>query len=259
MSAAASVPAAAVPSVDVLGVQVHDLSQAELLARLDRGAVFTPNVDIIMRARKDTEFHRVLHEAEYRTCDSRIVQWAARFLGTPIREKISGSDFFPAFCRHHADNPDIRIFLLGAREGVAARAMARINARTGRELVIGAHSPSFGFERDDAECRAIIERINGAGATVLAVGVGAPKQEKWIQRWRAQMPEVRIFMGIGATLDFEAGEVRRAPAWVGAAGLEWLYRLLQEPRRLWRRYLVDDLPFLWLILRQKLGLRTTAG
>ncbi len=246
------------PVVDVLGVHLHDLSLAQLLEQMRDGVLVTPNVDIIMRARKDPAFHAVLHRAEFRVCDSRIVQWACRFLGTPVREKLSGSDVFPAFCAHHRDNPAVRVFLLGAREGVAATARARINQRLGRELVVGAHSPSFGFERDDDECRDIVNLINASGATVLAVGLGAPKQEFWIMRWRPLLPGVRIFMGIGATLDFEAGNVRRAPAWVSTAGLEWLYRLLQEPRRLWRRYLVDDLPFLWLVLKQRLGLTLPA-
>lgn len=245
-----------VRTVDVLGVRLHDLSLAELLQRLTQGVLVTPNVDIIMRARRDAEFREVLAQADFSICDSRIVQWATRFLGRSVREKISGSDFFPAFCEHHREHADIRIFLLGARAGVAARARARINQRLSTQIVVGAHSPSFGFDRDEAECLAIVDLISSSGATVLAVGVGAPKQEKWILRWRAHLPGVRIFMGIGATIDFEAGEVRRAPAWISHGGLEWLYRLMQEPRRLWRRYLIDDLPFLWLVVRQRLGLST---
>lgn len=246
------------PSVEVLGVRLHDLSLAQLLERLQHGVLVTPNVDIIMRARTDPAFLELLNSADFSVCDSRIVQWACSFLGTPVRAKLSGSDVFPAFCAHHRDNALVRVFLLGARPGVAAMAQQRINRRLGREVVVGAHSPSFGFERNDAECRDIVARIEETGATVLAVGVGAPKQETWIMRWRPHLPGVRIFMGIGATIDFEAGAVRRAPPWVGRAGLEWLYRLLQEPRRLWRRYLIDDLPFLWLVLRQRLGLNTAS-
>ena len=87
----------------------------------------------------------------------------------------------------------------------------------------------------------------------LAVGVGAPKQEKWILKYKDLMPNVKIFMAIGATIDFEAGNVKRAPQWMSRYGLEWLYRLLSEPSRLWKRYLVDDLPFFWLILKQRFG------
>lgn len=242
------------PTVNVLGVEIHDLTRAELLARLTEGALFTPNVDIIMKLRADPEFHALFHRAEFRVCDSRIVQAAARFLGTPIREKIAGSDFFGEYCAHHRYNPDVRVFLLGAGPSVADRARQRLNARLGRDMIVDALSPSFGFDRSDAECEQIVARIKASGATVLAVGVGAPRQEKWIMRWRSRLPGVRVFMGIGATLDFEAGQVRRAPRWMQHAGLEWAWRLLREPRRMWRRYLVEDPPFFWLVLLQKLGL-----
>ena len=243
------------PNVNILGAQLQDISRPELFRALEQGgALFTPNVDIIMRMRKDSEFREVMHRAEFRVCDSRIVQIASRFLGTPIREKISGSDFFGEYCAHHRNNRDVRVFLLGAGPGVADEAMRRVNLRLDAPVVIGAHSPSFGFEKNDSETDAIVEMINTSGATVLAVGVGAPKQEKWIMRHRHRMPAVKVFMGIGATIDFEAGAVRRARPWVSAIGREWLDRLLRNPRRLWRRYLVDDMPFLWLVLKQKLGL-----
>ncbi|TDU28698.1 exopolysaccharide biosynthesis WecB/TagA/CpsF family protein [Panacagrimonas perspica] len=249
---------APLPAVDILGASVQNVSRAELFKRLERGVLFTPNVDLIMRMRKDREFHDVFHRAEFRVCDSKIVQLASRFLGTPLQEKISGSDFFPAFCEHHSGNPEMRVFLLGAGPGVAAEAMRRINRRLGSDVVIAALSPSFGFERNADECEAIVEAVNRSGASVLAVGLGAPKQEKWIMAHRDRMPGVRIFMGIGATIDFEAGNIQRAPQWMSAIGLEWLFRLLKEPRRLWRRYLVDDMPFLWLVLKQRLGLSTAA-
>lgn len=242
--------------VNILGASVQNISREQLLERLDCGVLFTPNVDQIMRMRKDREYREIFHRADFRVCDSKIVQLASRFLGTPLKEKISGSDFFPIYCAHHAGNPEVRIFLLGAGPGVAAEALRRINLRLGSELVIGAHSPSFGFERNPAESDSIVDMINRSGATVVAVGLGAPKQEKWIMAHRARMPRVRVFMAIGATLDFEAGNIERAPEWMSAWALEWMFRLLKEPRRLWRRYLVDDMPFLWLIVKQRLGLST---
>ena len=248
-----------IASVNIVGVQVQNISRQELLAKMHRGVLFTPNTDLIMKMRLDPDFYRIFHQAEFRVCDSRIVQWVARFLGTPIAEKIAGSDIFGEFCEHHRHNPEIRIFLLGAAPGVALEAQRRVNARIGREIVVAAHSPSFGFERDEGECSAIIELINQSGANVLAVGLGAPKQEKWIMQHRHRMPAVQGFMAIGATLDFEAGNVPRAPKFMQYAGLEWAYRLLREPRRLWRRYLLENPPFLWLALKQKLGMDVTRG
>ena len=146
------------------------------------------------------------------------------------------------------------MFLLGAAPGVADRARENINAKVGRNLVVAAHSPSFGFEKNEAEGDRIIDLINQSQATVLAVGVGAPKQEKWIHQHRHRLPHVKIFLAIGATIDFEAGAVSRAPRWMSNWGIEWLYRISQQPQRLWRRYFIEDFPFLWLLLQQRLGL-----
>ena len=119
--------------------------------------------------------------------------------------------------------------------------------------MVGAHSPSFGFEKNDEECRGITEIINRSGATVVLVGVGAPKQEKWIDRWKEQMPGVRLWMALGATIDFEAGTLQRAPMAFRKIGMEWFYRFVKEPRRLFRRYFIDDMKFFIYFTRQLLG------
>ncbi len=238
-------------NVKILNVSIDNLSLSELLERLERGVLFTPNVDHLMKLQKDREFLDCYNSADYRVCDSKIVEYASKFLGTPLKEKISGSDLFPAFYNYHKQNEKIKIFLLGAAEGVAQKARHAINKKVGREIVVGAHSPSFGFENNEQECLEIVEKINRSGATVLAVGVGAPKQEKWIVRYKNKMPNIKIFMAIGATIEFEAGCKPRSPKWMSNMGIEWLHRLLSEPQRLWKRYLVDDLPFLWLVVQEK--------
>ncbi len=241
-------------AINILNVQVDNVSLNELLEHLDQGVVYTPNVDHLIKLQNDREFQEAYQAAHFRVCDSKVLYYVSRFLGAPLREKISGSDLFPAFYEYHRHNPNIQIFLLGAREGVARTAQQRINAKIGRDIIVDAHSPSFGFEKNEAECDAIIDLINQSGATVLAVGVGAPKQEKWIYKYKDRLPNVRIFLAIGATIDFEAGSLSRAPQWMSAAGLEWLYRLAMEPHRLWRRYLLEDPLFFWLVLKQKLNL-----
>lgn len=241
-------------AINILNVQVDNVSLSELLEHLDRGVVYTPNVDHLIKLQSDREFQEAYQAAHFRVCDSKVIYYVSRFLGAPLRAKISGSDLFPAFYEYHRHNPEIRIFLLGAREGVARTAQQKINAKIGRDIIVDAHSPSFGFERNEAECDAIIDLINQSGATVLAVGVGAPKQEKWIYKYKDRLPNVRIFLAIGATIDFEAGSLSRAPQWMSATGLEWLYRLAMEPQRLWRRYLIEDPLFFWLVIKQKLNL-----
>lgn len=241
--------------LDILNVSIDNCSSLELLHRLkDGGIVYTPNVYHLIRLQRDSEFYKVYQQADYRVCDSQILCYVSRFLGNPIQEKISGSDLFPAFYQHYAQDESTTIFLLGAPEGVGERARQNINRKVNREMVVDTYSPPFGFEQDEAECRRIIERIQASRATVLAVGLGAPKQEKWIYRFRPLLPGVKVFLAIGATIDFEAGQVQRSPTWVSNAGLEWLYRICMEPRRLWKRYFMDALPFVWLIAVQRLGL-----
>lgn len=240
--------------IQILNVSIHNLSLEELLSELTAGVVFTPNVDHLVKLQTDLDFYRIYQNAEFRVCDSKIVYYVSRFLGNPLREKISGSDLLPAFCNYHRNNPNVKVFLLGAQEGVARRAQLNINARLGREVIVEAHSPSFGFERNEEECQRIIDMVNRSRATVLAVGVGAPKQEKWIIKHRGLMPEVKIFLAVGAAIDFEAGHKQRAPQWMSEVGIEWLHRLFSEPKRLWKRYLIEDIYFFWLVLKQKFNL-----
>ncbi len=237
--------------VNMLNISINNLSQLELLKELEYGIVFTPNVDHIMKLQKEQEFFKAYSIADYIVCDSQVLIYASRFLGTPLKEKISGADFFSAFYTFHKHNEKIKIFLLGADTGVASKAQTKINDKLGRNIIVGSYSPSFGFENNAGECLEIVERINMSKATVLAIGVGAPKQEKWIYKYRDQLPNIKIFLALGATIDFEAGNKKRAPQWMSELGLEWLHRLLSEPKRLWKRYLIEDLPFFWLILKQK--------
>ena len=243
--------------VNLLNLKIDNLSKAELLTYLDPirgGVVFTPNVDHLMKLQVDREFYQIYQAADYIICDSQILIYAARFLGTPIREKIPGSDLFPAFYQHHKNDQRIKIFLLGAPPKVAQQAQQKINQKVNREIVVGAHCPSYGFEANEQECQEIVDLINRSGATVLAVGLGAPKQEKWILKYKEQLKNIKIFLAVGASISFEAGTLKRAPKWMRDAGLEWLYRLFCEPKRLWKRYLFDAFPFFWLILQQRLSL-----
>ncbi len=240
--------------IKILNLEIDNLSKLEFLESLQSGVVFTPNVDHMIKLQKDDEFFQAYSISTYKVCDSQILLNAAKFLGTPIKEKISGSDLLPAFYNYHKNHQNIKIFLLGASPGTAMTAQQKINQKVGRNIVVASYSPSFGFENNEEECLEIVDTINSSGATVLVIGVGAPKQEKWIYKYREQLPHIKIFMALGATIDFEAGKLKRAPKWVSQVGMEWLFRLLCEPKRLWKRYLVEDIPFLFLILQQKLNL-----
>lgn len=239
--------------INIFNISVDNITKEELLKTYTDGVLITPNVDHLMKLQKDREFYEIYQKADFVTVDSQIVKMALSFFGTPIKEIITGSGFLPSFYTHHKDNPEITIFLFGAAEGIADIAMQKINAKVGRKIVVGAHSPSFGFEKNEEECKKIIEIINASPATVLVVGVGAPKQEKWIYKYKDQLKNIRIYLAIGATIDFEAEIIKRAPVIMQKLALEWLYRLVKEPKRLWRRYILEDMPFFGLVLKQRFG------
>ncbi|MDJ0697308.1 WecB/TagA/CpsF family glycosyltransferase [Mastigocoleus sp. MO_188.B34] len=240
--------------IQILNLEIDNFSQNEFLQEFKSGVLFTPNVDHLMKLQTDLEFQRAYDMSDYKICDSQVIVYASKFLGTPLEERISGADFFPAFYNYHWNNQDIRIFLLGAGKGVASQAQKNINRKIGRNIIVGSYSPPFGFEKDPAECEHIVNIIKNSDATVVAVGLGSPKQEKWILNYKESLSNIKIFMGLGATIDFEAGRIKRCPKWMGQVGLEWLFRLSREPQRLWKRYLVDDIPFFLLVLKQKLNL-----
>ncbi|MFO1338052.1 MAG: WecB/TagA/CpsF family glycosyltransferase [Burkholderiaceae bacterium] len=254
MAPAFSIPARPWPRPPLLNVWADDLTMAELLDRLDTngGLVFTVNPDHLYHLQTNAAFTAAYRQADFITVDSHYVHAAMRWLGAAVREKITGSDLMPAYCRRHAANPAVRVFLLGAAPGVAQRARERINAMAGRELVVGALGPSMRFVDDPAEIEAALALVRASGATALMVGLGAPKQEIWLARHRAALPGVRVLMGVGATIDYEAGEVRRAPVWMRRLGLEWAYRVLSEPRRYGLRYL-RNARFLWWMAQARAG------
>lgn len=238
----------------ILNIDILSLTQKELLVRLDKGVLITPNVDHLVKLQRDEEFYEIYQQAEWVVCDSKILYLLSRLLKYPLPEAIPGSSFFTAYYMYHKDNSDCKIFLLGAMEGVAQKAMERINEKVDRQIVVGAYSPSYGFEEKDEENCAIYDMINQSGANVVLVGVGCPKQEKWIFTHKDRMPEVDLWMALGATIDFEAGNVKRAPAIFQKLALEWFYRFLMEPKRMFKRYFVDDMLFFYYFAKQLLGI-----
>ncbi|MEL7532291.1 MAG: WecB/TagA/CpsF family glycosyltransferase [Bacteroidota bacterium] len=208
-----------------------------------------------MKLQKDRSFYEVYQEADYVVCDSRIIQLTAAWAtGKAIKAQIAGSDFFPAFCQYHAHNTaEVKIFLLGGTPESVRQAADNINNKAGAQVIVGGYSPPFGFEDTPSENAKIIQLIQQSGATVLAVGVGAPKQEKWIMAHRQQLAGIKLIFAIGATIDFQAGLVQRSPKWISKIGLEWLHRIFQEPGRMLKRYFVDDLPYFYLLWLQKRG------
>lgn len=244
--------------VTLLGIPVHSVTMDEALAEIERlialgkpAYVVTPNVDLLVKLQTDEEFRRVYESASLVVPDGMPLVWAAKYLGTPLKAKVSGSDLFVEFCKVAAKK-GYKIYLLGAGPGVAAKAAEVMQACYPGIRVVGTYSPSFGFEKKPEECEMIIQKIREAKPDLLFVGLGAPKQDKFAFRYKERYG-VPVSIGVGASIDFMAGQVKRAPLWMQNSGLEWFWRLMMEPTRLWKRYLADDPIFFWYLLKQKLS------
>lgn len=239
-----------------MNISIDNLSMEEALNEIDSllnngryNYLVTPNVDHIVKLEKDKEFQEVYKNADLVLTDGMPLVWVSKLYNTPIKEKVSGSDLFPNICELAA-RKGYSIFLLGAGPGVADKAAENLMKKYIGLKVAGTYSPKFGFENDIDEINSIINIINSASPNILAVGLGAPKQEKFIYKYKEKL-KVPIAIAIGASIDFEAGEVRRAPLWMQNIGLEWFYRLIKEPKRMFKRYLIEDLRFFKLIFKYR--------
>lgn len=242
--------------ISFMNTELDNLTMQEALQEVERligearnAYVVTPNVDHIVRLETDRELQAAYGGAALILTDGKPLMWIAKWYGTPIKEKISGSDLFPLLCRTAAEK-GYSMFFLGAAEGVAARAAERLRRKYPGLRVAGTYSPPYGFENDPTELEKIVKTVREASPQLLIVALGCPKQEKFMYRHCPELG-VPVSFGLGATLDFEAGNIRRAPRWMARYGLEWLFRITQDPRRMARRYLVDDLKIFSLATRYK--------
>ncbi|EJT5920194.1 WecB/TagA/CpsF family glycosyltransferase [Clostridium perfringens] len=235
--------------IKLLNTEVDNLTMEEAIDEAEKlllenktSYIVTPNVDHIVKLEEDKEFQEVYRNANLILTDGMPLIWISKIKKNPIKEKISGSDFFPKLCERAAAK-GYSIFLLGAAEGVAAKAAENLKEKYKGLNVVGTYSPSYGFEKKSDEVKYIIKIINDAKPDILAVGLGAPKQEKFLYKYKMDL-NVPISLAIGASIDFEAGNIRRAPLWMQKFGLEWFYRLCKEPKRMFKRYIIDDMKIL---------------
>lgn len=232
--------------IKFMNTDIDNLTMAETLNEIDKliqekncSYVVTPNVDHIVRLEKDEELQKVYKNASLILTDGKPLIWISKWYKTPIKEKISGSDLFPNVCELAA-NKNYTMYLLGAAEGVADTAAKNLMKKYPGLNVVGTCSPPFGFEKNEQEMNKIKTQIQAVHPDILIVGLGCPKQEKFMY-YHCKELGVPISFGLGASIDFEAGNIKRAPKWMSNHGLEWLYRFSKEPKRLFKRYFVDDL------------------
>ncbi len=238
-------------------IYAHAVSAEQALDEVARlieagrgGYIVTPNVDHVVQAERSDALAQAYDDASLSLVDGQPLIWLSRLLRQPLPEKISGSDFVPLLMERAALE-GWRIAFVGAAEGVGAKAAEVLREKHPTIQIVAVESPPFGFDQDPEESARVLERVRAARADLVVMALGCPKQELLMQRWRSELAPA-LGIGSGATLDFIAGNIPRAPSWMSKNGLEWLFRLLREPRRLAHRYLIRDPQILgvaWRMLR----------
>lgn len=242
--------------IKFLNTEIDNLTMEETLLEIDQiiqeeqGAyIVTPNVDHIVQLETNEELQKAYKNARLRITDGKPLIWISKLYRTPIKEKISGSDLFPRICELAAQK-GYRMFFLGAAEGIAAKAAVNLRQRLPELQVMGTYSPPIGFENDKNEICKIVDMVKTANPHILIVGLGCPKQEIFMYR-NSKILGVPVSLGLGASFDFEAGNIRRAPKWMADHGLEWLFRITQDPKRLFKRYIIDDMKIISLLWKYR--------
>jgi len=215
-----------------------------------RGLIVTPNVDHIITNQNDAELHEIYQRASLITADGMPLVWLSRLLpmNNSLPERVTGSDLLFSVCQM-AEAQHLSVGFIGAQPGVVEKAKNKLCALHPKLDVLITHSPPFGFEKNTEQSMKIIELCQTMEPDILFFGVGCPKQEKWCDKHLDQLNTGPIIC-VGAAFDFAAGKVNRAPNWMRTSGLEWVYRLIQEPGRLWKRYLIKDSLFLYYAIKE---------
>jgi N-acetylglucosaminyldiphosphoundecaprenol N-acetyl-beta-D-mannosaminyltransferase len=248
-----------------MGAPVNCLSEADAVRAITQATcsrrgtwTITANLDHLRRYRREPLARALIDTADLVVADGTPLLWASRLAGTRLPERVAGSNMIWSLSQA-ASEQCLSVFLLGGAPGVAERAAGVLRARYAGLRVAGTLCPPPGFEHDERELAAIAETVAAAAPQLVFVALGFPKQDVLIGRLQRLLP-CAAFIGVGIALSFVAGELRRAPAWMRRAGLEWLYRLGQEPHRLMRRYLAQGLPFAgWLMAAAAVHRLSRAG
>ena len=231
----------------VNNVNMDEAIQAieDMIASEKKSYIVAINVDVVIKIENDSYLKEITDKADMVLVDGKPLEWIAKWHNRPIKAKISGSDLVPILCERAAEN-GYSIFIIGGKEGIAKKAQQNLERDLPGIKIVGTYAPPFGFEKDEIERKKINEMISNAHPDILIACFGCPKQEKWIYE-NYQKYDAKVSVCAGATVDFLAGNVRRAPRWMSDHGLEWFYRFLQEPKRMFKRYFVDDMKIFGLV------------
>jgi N-acetylglucosaminyldiphosphoundecaprenol N-acetyl-beta-D-mannosaminyltransferase len=237
--------------IQLMGCQIDNLTMEETVQAVDKFiASGTPhqhvvvNVDKLVKADRDPDLRRIINSCDLINADGMPVVWASRLLGKPLKERVAGIDLFEALMAQ-APRKGWRIYLLGATEDVVTKVRSTYESRYPGLSIVGVRN-GYWDPKDDAK---VADDIAATKPDLLFVAISSPKKERFLGRYQATM-KVPFAMGVGGTFDVAIGKVSRAPLWMQKAGLEWFYRFLQEPRRMFRRYFIDDMRFFGILLRE---------
>ena len=235
----------------VNNVNMDETIQAieDMIASEKKSYIVAINVDVVMKIENDSYLKEITDKADMVLVDGKPLEWIAKWHTRPIKAKISGSDLVPILCKRAAEK-GYSIFIIGGKEGIAEKAKQNLERDLRVIRIVGTYAPPFGFEKDERELKKINAMISNVHPDILITCFGCPKQEKWIYE-NYQKYDAKVSVCAGATVDFLAGNVNRAPRWMSDHGFEWFYRFLQEPRRMFKRYFIDDVKILKLIRKYR--------
>ena len=211
----------------------------EMISKEKKSYIVAINVDVVMKIENDQYLKKIVDSADMVLVDGKPLMWISKMHGKPLKAKISGSDLVPLLCEVAAKK-NYSMFIIGGKNGIAEQAKKRLEEKLPNIQIVGTYAPPMGFEEDKAELDKINKMISDARPDLLIACFGCPKQEKFIYQNKDKY-QVPISITMGGCVDFIAGKVKRAPLWMQNIGLEWFYRFLQEPKRMFRRYFVDDI------------------
>lgn len=218
-----------------------------MIASGEKAYIVAINVDVVIKIEEDPYLKEITDNADMVLVDGTPLVWVSKAHKRPVKEKVSGSDLVPQLCKTAAEK-GYTVFILGGKDGVAEQAKRKLEAKHPGIKIVGTYAPPVGFEKDETELAKTNELISQASPDLLIACLGCPKQEKFIYENIAKY-DAKVSVCAGATVDFLAGNVKRAPKWMSDYGLEWFYRFTQEPKRLFKRYFVDDMKILGIAFK----------
>lgn len=238
----------------LLNTYINNVTMPETIAAIEqmieadkKSYVVAINVDVVMKIEEDSYLKKVVDNADMVLVDGKPLVWISKLHGKPLKAKISGSDLVPLLCEVAAEK-GYKIFIIGGKDGIAEQAKEKLENRLPKIKIVGTYAPPFGFEKNESELDKINQMISEAHPDLLIACFGCPKQEKWIYE-NIEKYNAKVSVCAGATVDFLAGNVKHAPRWMSDHGLEWFYRFTQEPKRMFKRYFVDDTKIVKLIFK----------